>query len=32
LTNNCTTDHTPAIDPMRTTVCWRPPWISTPKA
>jgi len=24
LTNNCRADHIPAIDSMRTTVCWRP--------
>jgi len=23
-------DHMPAIDSMRTTVCWRPPWILRP--
>jgi len=23
-------DHIPAIDSMRTTVCWRPPWILRP--
>jgi len=27
LTNNCRTDHIPAIDSMCTTVFWRPPWI-----
>jgi len=27
---NLTTDHTPAIDSMRTTVRWRPPWILRP--
>jgi len=30
LTNNYRTDHIPAIDSTRTTVCWRPPWILRP--
>jgi len=30
LTNNCRIDHLPAIDSMRTTVCWRHPWIVRP--
>jgi len=27
LPNIYRTDHTPAIDSMHTTVCWRPSWI-----
>jgi len=30
LTNIYRTDHTPATDSMRTTVCWKPPCILRP--
>jgi len=30
LTNSYQIDHIPAIDSMRTSVSWRPPWILRP--
>jgi len=30
LTNIYGTDHIPAIDSVRTTVSWKPPWILGP--
>jgi len=32
LTSIYLNDHVPAIDSMRTRVCWRPPWILKPQA